>query len=223
MQRHFDDELQKLKNNLLSMAALAETAIHNAVRSLEKKDRNMAEEVIKNDAHIDNFENIIEAACVSLLALRQPMAQDLRFITTAMKMNMEIEAIGDLAVNIAQRSLSLVDKPMLKPLIDIPKLSVIAQKMVKDAIDAFVNKDEALAKNVILQDPQANAIRTSVYNELIYDHIAKDGTCADRAIALMLITRDLERIADRAVSISEDVIYMIGAKIVKHHPENLEQ
>ncbi len=170
---------------------------------------------------IDELDLLIDEKCIDLIARHQPLASDLRFITTGMKINAELERIADLAVDIAQRALELADKPLLKPLVDIPRLSLIAQKMVKDAIEAFVNRDEALAKSVIFSDAEADKLRNCVSDELITSFMAKDGSCAPRAVPLLLVTRHLERICDHATNIAEDVIYMVGAKVVKHHPEKL--
>ena len=149
------------------------------------------------------------------------MAGDLRFITTGMHINTELERIADLTVNISQRVLDIADQELLKPMIDIPKLADQAKQMVKNAIDAFVKKDEALAKEVILSDKESNNLRTLVIKELINDYMVKDGKTVPRAVPLLLITRDLERICDHAASIAEDVIYMIQARIVRHHRERL--
>ena len=221
MERHFDEELKKLNTDLLKMAAFAEKAIYKSVESLKNRDKKLAETVVGEDHKIDELELIIEERAIDLLALRQPMARDLRFITTGMKINAELERIADLAVNIAQRVFELADKPLLKPLIDIPKLAAVARKMVKEAIDAFVNRDENLAKKVILSDPEADNLRNLVQQELINDYMLKDGTTASRAVPLLLVVRHLERICDHATNIAEDVIYMVQAKVVKHHPENL--
>ncbi|MEA3560430.1 MAG: phosphate signaling complex protein PhoU [Candidatus Omnitrophota bacterium] len=222
MERHFDEELKKLNMNLLKMAILTEEAIYKSIEALKNRDAQMAGAVIEDDRKIDELELIIEERAVNLLALRQPMAIDLRSITTGMKINAELERIADLAVNISQRVLELVHEPLLKPLIDIPKLTAIARKMVKDAIDAFVNRDQNLAKQVILSDPEADKLRNLIYEELINDYMVKDGTTAPRAVPLLLIARHLERICDHATNIAEDVIYMIEAKVVKHHFEKLK-
>ena len=222
MKRHFDEELRKLNTELLKMATLAEESIYRSIEALKTRNKQMAQAVIEDDSKIDELELIIEEKAINLLALRQPIAIDLRFITTGMKINAELERIADLAVNISQRVLELADQPLLKPLIDIPKLSSVAQKMVKEAIDAFVNREEALAKKVILSDPEADRLRNLVYEELINDYMVKDGTTATRAVLLLLIARHLERICDHATNIAEDVIYMVKAKIVKHHIEKLE-
>ena len=222
MKRCFDEELKRLNTDFLKIAALAEAAIYKSVESLKNRDKNLAEAVVKEDNNIDELELVIEERAIDLLALRQPIACDLRFITTGMKINAEVERIADLAVNIAQRVFELADKPLLKPLIDIPKLAGVARKMVKGAIDAFVNRDENLAKKVILSDPQADDLRNLVQQELINDYMLKDGTTASRAVPLLLAARHLERICDHATNIAEDVIYMVRAKVVKHHYEQLE-
>ncbi|TRZ49616.1 phosphate transport system regulatory protein PhoU, partial [bacterium] len=159
---------------------------------------------------------------LDLMALRQPMAIDLRFITMSMKISTDLERIADLAVDIVQRVQDLVGKPLLKPLIDIPKLTKLAQQMTKDALDAFVNKDAELAGSVILRDNEADKLRNLVQKELVNDYMSKDSSTASRAVPLLLIARHLERICDHATNISEDVIYMINADVVKHHPEKLK-
>lgn len=221
MQRHLDEELAKLNTDLLAMAALTEEAIHKSVEALKNRDKELAKQVINFDANIDELEIRIEEHATELLALFQPMAIDLRFITTGMRINSELEAIADLTVNISQRALELSDQPLLKPLIDIPKLGEHAKVMIKKAIDSFVNRNEGSAKEVILSDEKSNTLRTSIMQELVNGYMVKDGTTAPRAVALLLITRDLERICDHAASIAEDVIYMIEAKVIKHHRERL--
>jgi len=219
MERHFDEELKKINTDLLKMAALTEESIHKSVEALKNRDKRIAQTVVDGDRKIDELELVIEERAISLLALRQPMARDLRFITTGMKINAELERIADLAVNIAQRVFELADEPLLKPLMDIPELTQIARKMVKNAIDAFVNRDQNLAKQVILSDPEADRLRNLVYKELIDDYMVRDGSTAPRAIPLLLVARHLERICDHATYIAEDIIYMVQAKVVKHHPE----
>lgn len=221
MQRHFDEELKGLDTDILKMAVMAQESIYKSVESLKNRDKALAQEVISNDDKIDEMELEIDEKCIDLIARHQPMAGDLRFLTTGMKINAELERIADLSVDIAQRVLELVDKPILKPLIDIPKLSVIAQNMVRDAIDAFVKRDIHLAKRVVLSDCEADKLRNLVQSELINDYLAKDSGSASRAVSLLLISRHLERICDHTTNIAEDVIYMVEARVVKHHPEML--
>ncbi len=221
MERHFDLELQELRKDILRMGAFAEEAIYKSVEALKNKDKCLAKSVIDGDSIVDKLELEIDEKCIDLIARYQPMAKDLRFITTGMKINAELERITDIAVDIAQRTLELVDKPLLKPLVDIPKLAAVAQSMVKGAIDAFVKGDSDLARKVMLSDPEADQLRDTIQKELVEDYMVKDGSTAPRAVQLLLITRFLERICDHTTNIAEDVIYMVQAQVVKHHPEKL--
>jgi len=221
MERHFDVELADLKGNLLAMGDLVEEAIIDSVEALKQLNRSRAQEVIDNDRLIDEQELKIDEECLDLLVLRQPMAVDLRFITMAMKISTDLERMADLAVDISQRVLELADKPLLKPLIDIPKLTLIAQEMTRNSINSFIKKDVELARQVILTDRQADALRDLVQQELLNEYISKNKSTIPRAIPLLLIARHLERICDHATNIAEDVIYMVEAKVVKHHPEKL--
>lgn len=222
MERHVDEELKELNKDILKMGALAQEAIFKSVEALKGRDKDLAQKVIADDSNIDNLELMIDEKCIDLIARYQPMAGDLRFITTGMKINAELERIADIAVDIAQRTLEIVDKPLLKPLVDIPKLTSIAQNMVRMAIDAFVNGDSELARKVLLSDPQADQLRNVIQKELIEDYLLKDASTAPRAVQLLLIARFLERICDHTTNIAEDVIYMVQAKVVKHHPEKLK-
>ncbi|MFA5356647.1 MAG: phosphate signaling complex protein PhoU [Candidatus Omnitrophota bacterium] len=222
MERHFDEELKELHKDLLKMGLMAQEAIYKSIEALKERDKARAREVIANDVIIDRMELVIDDKCIDLIARHQPMAGDLRFLTTSMKINGDLERIADLAVDIAQRVLEICDKPILKPLIDIPKLSAIAQEMIRDAIDSFVKKDAELAAKVMLSDPEADRLKDAVQDELIHDYMAKDPKASDRAVPLLLIARHLERICDHATNIAEDVIYMVEAKVVKHHPEQLK-
>ena len=223
MERHFDQELEDFKKELLKMGALVEGEIFESIEALKNLSTERANKVISDDKVIDGLENKIDERCLDLLALRQPMAVDLRFITMSLKISTDLERIADLAVDIAQRVLELVGKPLLKPLIDIPKLTILSQQMVKDALDSFVNKDADLAGKVILMDPQADTLRNIIQQELINDYMVRDSSTAPRAVPLLLIARHLERICDHATNIAEDVIYMVRADVVKHHPEKLQQ
>lgn len=221
MERHVDQELNELKSEILKMGASTEEAIFKSIESLKNRDKALAKSVITDDKDIDTLELTIDEKCIDLIARYQPMAKDLRFITTGMKINAELERIADIAVDIAQRTLELVDKPTLKPLVDIPELTAIAQRMVKMSIDAFVTGDSELAKQVMLSDPEADALRNKIQQELVDDYMAKDPSTAPRAVQLLLIARFLERICDHTTNIAEDVIYMVQAEVVKHHPEKL--
>lgn len=222
MERYFDSELEELHKDILKMGALAQEAIFKSVEALKNRDKKQAMDVITADKKIDELELAIDEKCIDLIARYQPMAKDLRFITTGMKINAELERVADLAVDISQRVLELADKPLLKPLIEIPKLSSIAQNMIRDSIDSFVRRDVILAKKVVLSDIEADNLRDIVSNELINDYMRCDATSADRAVPLLLISRHLERICDQATNIAENVIYMVEGKVIKHHPEKLE-
>jgi len=223
MQRHFDLELKELNNDILQMGVFAQEAIFNSVEALKNRDKQLAQKVIDNDATVDKLELAVDEKCIDLIARYQPMAKDLRFITTGMKINSELERIADIAVDIAQRTVELVDLPPLKPLVDIPKLTLISQNMVKIAIDAFVKGDIELAKKVMLSDSEANHFRNLIQKELTEDYMVKDGTTAPRAVQLLLIARFLERICDHTTNIAEDVIYMVQAEVARHHHEKFKE
>jgi phosphate transport system protein len=221
MERHFDVELDELKKRIIDMGTLAEEAIYKSIEALKSRNADLARNVIDNDRDIDRLELLVDEKCVDLIARYQPMAKDLRFITTGMKINAELERIADLAVDIAERTLELVDKPLLKPLVDIPKLTVVAQNMIKWAIESFMKGDIELARKVVLSDPEANSLRDAIQSELIDDYMVKDGSTAPRAVSLLLIARFLERVCDHTTNIAENVIYMVQAEVVRHHPEKL--
>jgi len=174
MERHLDQELTDLKQQLLKMGTFVESMIFDSVEALKELNIEKINTVIGEDKIVDEMENGVDERCLDLLALRQPMAIDLRFITMSMKISTDLERIADLAVDIAQRVQDLVGKPLLKPLIDIPKLSDLSQKMIKDALDAFVNKNSELACSVILRDNEADKLRNLVQKELIDDYMSKD-------------------------------------------------
>jgi len=222
MERYFDSELADLKGNIRQMGDLVEEAIIDSVEALKQLNKTKAEQVIADDKFIDECELKIDEECLDLLALRQPMAVDLRFITMAIKISTDLERMADLAVDVSQRVLELAGKPLLKPLVDIPKLTLLAQKMTRDAISSFVNKDVELAKQVILCDKEADDLRNLVQQELLNDYISKNKSTISRAIPLLLVARHLERICDHATNIAEDVIYMVEAIVVKHHIEKLD-
>jgi phosphate transport system protein len=215
---HFQMELEELKENLLKMATLVEGAINNAVQSLMKRDSELAKKTFQGEDRINKLEITIEDMCLKLLALRQPMAVDLRFITSAMKIITDLERIGDQAVNIAERAISLNEEPQLKPYIDIPRMAEIAQSMVKDVLDAFVNKDSKLARSVCERDDLVDGLNDQVFRELL-TYMISDPKTITRAAHLMIVCRCLERIADHATNIAEDVIFMVDALVIKHHAD----
>lgn len=223
MERYFDEELAQLKQDILCMGTLVEDAIGKSIEALKDLSSGQAQSVIDSDKIIDEKEVSIVKKCVDLLALRQPMAVDLRFIAMAMQMNTDLERMADLAVDIAQRVLELSGKPLLKPLVDIPKLSVVACEMTRDVIRAFIESDADLAKKVIVRDSEADALRNLVQEELLNDYMLKDCSSIPRALPLLLVARHLERICDHATNIAEDIIYMIEAKIIKHNLEKRQE
>lgn len=218
METHFHQELNKLKENLLKMAGLAEQAISNAIAALVQRDSVLAEKTIKEDEKINELELLIDDQCLKLLALHQPMAADLRFITSAMRINTELERIGDQAANIAWRAVLLDQEPQLKPYIDIPRMAQISQSMVKDVLDAFVKGDADLARQVCERDDEVDGLNDQVFRELL-TYMMADPKTITRAAHLIIVSRCLERIADHATNIAEGVIFMIKGLVIKHYAD----
>jgi len=218
----FQKELHELKENLLKMAALVEDTINLSVHSLVERDSQLAQQTFEREDRINSLEIAIEDMCLKLLALRQPMAVDLRFITAAMKIVTDLERMGDQAVNIAERAVSLNQEPQLKPYIDIPRMAEIAQSMVKDVLDAFVNRDSKLARSVCKRDDLVDGLNDQVFRELL-TYMISDPKTITRAVHLMIVCRCLERIADHATNIAEDVIFMVDALVIKHHADVKEE
>ena len=215
MQRHFHEELDGLKQTLLAMGALVEDQIRRVMRALVERDGALAQDVIDRDRQVNAYDVEIDEKCVGLLALHQPTARDLRFITTAMKIVTDLERIGDQAVNIAQRALELNEEPQLKPYIDLPRMAQKAQGMVKEALDAFVARDTELARQVCARDAEVDGIKEQVFRELL-TYMMSDPKTIPRAIRLILVSRFLERVADHATNIAEMVVYMVESKMVRH-------
>ncbi len=215
MQRHFHEELGALQQTLLAMGGLVEDQIRRAMRALIERDEALAQDVIDRDRQVNVYDVEIDEKSVELLALHQPTAGDLRFITTAMKIVTDLERIGDQAVNIAQRALELNLEPQLKPYIDLPRMAENAQRMVKESLDAFVNRDTELARRVIGEDNEVDSLKEQVFRELL-TYMMADPKTIPRAIRLILISRFLERVADHATNIAEMVIYMVESKMVRH-------
>jgi phosphate transport system protein len=215
MQRHFHEELDALKQTLLAMGGLVEDQIRRVMTALLEHDSTLAQEVIDGDAQVNAYDVEVDEKCVELLALYQPTAGDLRFITTAMKIVTDLERIGDQAVNIAQRALELNQEPQLKPYIDLPRMADRAQRMVKESLDAFVARDTELARRVCGADAEVDALKEQIFRELL-TFMMEDARTIPRAIRLILISRFLERVADHATNIAEMVIYMVESKMVRH-------
>ncbi len=211
----FDEELQHLKEKLLRMGSLVEDAVKDSVLSLVERDNDLARRVIDNDRLVNTLDVEIDEESIRLIALRQPKAGDLRFITTAMKITTDLERMGDLGVNIAERALELNREPILKPYIDIPRMREIAQGMTRDALDAFVRKDKKLAMDVIMRDDEVDELKHSVLQELAF-FMVQDPTTVTRAMKVSFVAQYLERIADHATNIAEMVIYLIEGKIIRH-------
>ncbi len=218
---HFEDELQALKQRLLNMAALVEERVHHAVVALMERNAELAEQVIAGDRDVNELQIEVDDRSLKLLALQQPMAKDLRLITSAMKINSDLERIGDQAVNVAQSVLKMLPQPPLKALIDIPRMAELAEAMTRDSIDAFVRKDPALARSVLVRDDEVDQLKDQVFRVLLTYMMADPGTI-QRALGLILISRNLERIADHATNIAEDVIFLVEAKDVRHHHEEVK-
>ena len=215
MQRHFHEELDALKQTLLAMGGLVEDQIRRVMTALVERDSELDQEVIDRDAQVNAYDIEVDEKCVELLALHQPAAGDLRFITTAMKIVTDLERIGDQAVNIAQRALELNREPQLKPYIDLPRMAEKSQRMVKESLDAFVMRDTELARRVCAEDAEVDALKEQIFRELL-TFMMEDARTIPRAIRLILISRFLERVADHATNIAEMVIYMVESKIVRH-------
>jgi len=215
MPRHFHEELEALKQTLLAMGGLVEDQIRRVMKALLERDDVVAQEVIERDRQVNTYDVEVDEQCVSLLALHQPAAGDLRFITTAMKIVTDLERIGDQAVNIAQRVLELNVEPQLKPYIDLPRMAEKAQRMVKESLDAFVARDTALARQVCGEDEEVDALKEQIFRELL-TFMMEDPRTIPRAIRLILISRFMERVADHATNIAEMVIYMVEGKMVRH-------
>ncbi len=211
----FDRELSDLKENLLFMGELVEKAINRAITSLGERDSELAAAVIADDDAVDNQELKIDELCLKILALRQPAARDLRFITTAIKVNYDLERIGDMAVNICERVQELNAEPQLKPYEVLPRMAELVQQMLAQSLSAFINANSDLAWQVIRLDEQVDRLNDQVFHELL-DYMTRDFSTVTRATRLLLISRYLERIADHAVNIAELVIFMAQGKIVRH-------
>jgi phosphate transport system protein len=214
--RHFQEELEVLQQRLLAMGGLAEERMCDSVRAVSDRDAVLVEHVLAGDEPINALHIEIDDRCFKLLALHQPMAADLRAIVAAVKINTDLERVGDLAVNIAEAGKRYLQHAPVKPLIDIPRMGDIAQRMLRDALDAFVRRDVRLAEAVLAADDQLDALKTQIFRELLTFMLADPGTI-EPALDLILISRHLERIGDHATNIAEDVIFMVSARDVRHH------
>jgi phosphate transport system protein len=216
--RHFQEELEQLKTRLLEMGGLAEEQVRLSIKALVDRDRDLIESVAQSDEPINRLHIEIDNRCFTLLALHQPMAVDLRAIVSAVKINTDLERVGDLAINIAEAARRYAQHPPVKKLIDIPRMASIAQAMLRDALDAFVRRDIALAQQVLNEDDKLDALKTQIFRELLTYMLQDTGTI-EPALDLILISRHLERIGDHATNVAEDVIFMVSARDVRHHAD----
>jgi phosphate transport system protein len=213
---HFLDELDELKSRLLEMGGLAEERVRRAVHGLAERDTEEIDLVLAGDEPINRLHIEIDDRSFRLLALQQPVAADLRAIVAAVKINTDLERVGDLAVNIAEAARRYTMHPPVKKLIDIPRMAEIAQVMLRDALDAYVRRDTALAQQVLDEDDELDALKTQVFRELL-TYMLQDPATIEPALDLILISRHLERIGDHATNVAEDVIFMVSARDVRHH------
>ncbi len=215
MQRHFDEELTELKQKILRMGALVEDQLQQATKALVDRDVVLAQQVIDNDRRVNTIDVEVDEACLELLALFQPAARDLRFITTAMKISTDLERMSDLAENICERTIELNDEPQLKPYIDIPAMGEKALSMVREALDAFVRGDSVLARKVLDDDDEVDELNEQIFRELL-SYMIENPKTISRAIRLSFISKYIERIADHATNIAELVVYLVEGKIIRH-------
>jgi phosphate transport system protein len=213
---HFREELEALQGRLLEMGGLAEERVRAAVQGLVARDPALIDKVLAGDEPINQLHVEVDNRCFRLLALHQPMATDLRAIVAAVKINTDLERVGDLAVNIAEASKRYIGHAPVKQLIDIPKMGDIAQSMLRDALDAFVKRDTPLAHQVLNEDDLLDGLKTQVFRDLL-THMLQDQSTVEPSLDLILVSRHLERIGDHATNIAEDVIFMVSALDVRHH------
>jgi phosphate transport system protein len=218
MERHFERDLEALKQRLLHMGGRAEAVVRKAVDALKRRDASLAHEVFADDTVIDRLELELDDRCLQLLALQQPMARDLRFITAALKITNDLERVGDHAVNIAGSAERLSELPQLKPLVDIPRMAEMAGGMLHEALDAFVRRDAETARRICRRDDEVDGLNRQLFRELVSFMIEDPGTIT-RSMELILVARNLERVADLATNVAEEVVFIAEARVIKHHAE----
>ncbi len=216
MQRHFEKELEALKTSLIKMGSLAEEAIGLSIQALLKQDAELATRVIDGDGRINSLEIEIDNAIVDLLALQQPVAIDLRLILAAAKINNDLERIGDHAVNTAESALAFCERRPEEPLLDLPKMAELTQKMLRDALDSFIHNDPQMGKTVLTVDDQVDGLNKDMAHE-VAGLVRKDASLIEGGLQVLRVSRNLERVADLATNIAEEVIFITEARIVKHH------
>ena len=213
---HFREELEALQGRLLEMGGLAEERVRAALQGLVSRDAALINKVLSGDEPINQLHIEVDNRCFRLLALHQPMATDLRAVVAAVKINTDLERVGDLAVNIAEASKRYIGHAPVKQLIDIPLMGDIAQAMLRDALDSFVKRDTDLAHRVLNEDDRLDSLKTQVFRDLL-THMLRDQATVEPSLDLILVSRHLERIGDHATNIAEDVIFMVSALDVRHH------
>ena len=218
----FDLELKELKEKLLYEGGLVEKAINSAIKALLERNSELAEKVIEDDPIINALEVEIDEFCLKLLALRQPAARDLRFITTAIKINYDLERIGDMAVNICERVQELNQEPILKPYIDLPMMAETVQTMLKESLEAFVREDVSMARKVMKDDRMVDQLLDQIFREL-QTNMMQDMKTISRATRVLFISKYLERMADHAVNVAELVVFLVEGKIIRHIKDPQEQ
>lgn len=215
MERHFEKDLQELKERLLSMGSLAERAVHQAVHAVLEGDSSLAQRVLDEEETINELQIEMDERVVQLLALYQLMATDLRFVLAASRINADLERIGDQAVNIAQSAQRILRHPQVKPYVDLPRMSELAETMVRDSLNALIHKDVELARSVLSRDDQVDQLRDQVFRELL-TYMMGDSAVVIPAFELILVAKNLERVGDHATNIAEDVIYIVAGRDVRH-------
>lgn len=216
MERHFDEELQALKVQLMKMSALAEAMIGEAVKALVDRDEKVIATVYEREKEVNHLQVSIDETCLTLIALHQPAAGDLRFILGAAKTNSDLERLADQAVNIVDKTKKLLEEAPLRPFSIIPKMATLARGMVRDSLHSFVNRDTKLAREVLLRDDAVDALKQQITVELS-EFMTKDPGAVSRALALILIARNLERVGDHATNIAENTIFVVEGRDVRHH------
>ena len=215
MERHFEKDLDELKDRLLWMGSLAERAVHQSVQSVLESSEALAHRVIEEEPAINQMQMEIDDRVVHLLALHQLMAVDLRLVLAVSRINNDLERIGDQAVNIAESALRILRHPRVKPYVDLPKMSEAVEEMVRDALNAVVRRDVDLAQKVLARDDQVDSLRDQIFRELL-TYMMGDSSVVYPAFELILVAKNLERIGDHATNISEDVIYIVQGRDVRH-------
>jgi phosphate transport system protein len=216
MERHFERDLAELQERLLWMGSLAERAVHQAIHAVLDSDEKLAQNVLEEEDTINDLQIELDDRVVQLLALQQLMAVDLRFVLAVSRINVDLERIGDQAVNIAESAQRILRHPRVKPYVDLPRMSELAEEMVRDSLNAVVRRDAELAKSVLLRDDQVDRLRDQIFRELL-TYMMTDSSVVFPTFDLILVAKNLERVGDHATNIAEDVIYMVAGRDVRHH------